>query len=78
MVVGFYDFAGLYTNHKKEQRTPDTAAARRKRRSMEGHAQKTLKHLDFQPQSTEIKLEGSRVKNLDGLQNSNFAPEFIM
>jgi hypothetical protein len=69
-----YDFAGQGQNHKSESEQPDPAA-RRNDEASGRDTPKHTKHLDFQPHNPlKFKREGSRVKNLDGLQKFiNFA-----
>jgi hypothetical protein len=67
-----YDFAGQGQNHKSGANSL-THAGRGQKQAEGTH--KTYKNLDFQPHNPlKFKREGSRVKNLDGLQKFiNFA-----
>jgi hypothetical protein len=70
-----YDFAGQGQNHKSESEQPDPQRRGGTTKQAEGTRPKHTKHLDFQPHNPlKFKREGSRVKNLDGLQKFiNFA-----
>jgi hypothetical protein len=69
-----YDFAGQGQNHKSGANSLTCSGEEERRSKRKGHIKHT-KHLDFQLHNPlKFKREGSRVKNLDGLQKFiNFA-----
>jgi hypothetical protein len=63
-----YDFAGQGQNHKS--RANNLTRSEEERRSKRKDTQNIQNTLIFSHNPLKFKREGSRVKNLDGLQNS--------